>query len=108
MTPNLMNTHAVDTALQAMSARFAVCVGAAHPSDPTIATTVQNIAKTTQAALAAGRRSLMNGETETALYCLACANGAVSLINALLANPTDQIIEVLAAPFKPNAAQVTQ
>lgn len=99
MTPNLMNPHAVGTAFDAMAAKVADCVGTSQPSDPTVASTVQNIAKSTQAALAAGRRSLMNGETETALYMLACADGAVSLINALLTDATNPVIKMLAAPF---------
>lgn len=104
-----MDPYTIAEALAAQTLRLAECIRSNQPTDASTAGTIRNISASAQHALVCARGALdqSSPDTETAMFLIACADGAVSLIGSLLAAPDDPFVQKMIEPFIPCETKVT-
>ncbi len=94
MTINIKDPYTVGEAIAAQVVQLAQVQDNAEPS-----AIIGNIANSARRVLEAGRKALEGGDTDGALYAIACAHGACSLISGLSQSPDDEFLRLMAQPF---------
>lgn len=111
MTPAslmLNNPYDIAESLASMTLRVADAIRDQNASDTGTAEIIENVATSVQQLLTAGRKLLEEGNTDEVLFCLGCAEGAVTLIQGLIKNPADHRLLMMAEPFITGKTEVIQ